>query len=194
VSLYYWSTDIIFIAKIFTRTQTVKDNCFISTFYLYFFPFLLLDNFYLRFKCYPLSWFPFQKFSIPSPLPLLLWRCSLTYPPAPSNLPALTFPYTRALSLHRTKGLFSHWCLIKTSSATYVDEAIGRSMCTLWTMWFPWELWGVLVGWYCCCSYGLEKPSAPSVLSLPPSLGTPVSVQWLAVSIHFCIFQFLLEL
>jgi hypothetical protein len=34
---------------------------------------------------------------------------------------------------------------------------------------------------------GLQTPSTPSVLSLTPLLGTPCSVQWLAVSIHLCI-------
>jgi hypothetical protein len=40
---------------------------------------------------------------------------------------------------------------------------------------------------------GLQTPSAPSVLSLTPPLGSPCSVQWLAASIHICIGQFLAE-
>ena len=40
---------------------------------------------------------------------------------------------------------------------------------------------------------GLQTPSAPWVLSLAPSLGTLCSVQWMAVSIHFCICQALAE-
>jgi hypothetical protein len=40
---------------------------------------------------------------------------------------------------------------------------------------------------------GLQAPSAPWVLSLPPPLGTLCSVQWIAVSIHFCICQALAE-
>jgi hypothetical protein len=36
---------------------------------------------------------------------------------------------------------------------------------------------------------GLQTSSAPSVLSLTPPLGTPCSVQWLAVSICLCICQ-----
>jgi hypothetical protein len=39
----------------------------------------------------------------------------------------------------------------------------------------------------------LQTPSAPSVLSLTPSLGIPCSVQWLAVSIHLCICQAVAE-
>ena len=43
----------------------------------------------------------------------------------------------------------------------------------------------------------LQTPSAPSILSLIPPLGTPLgtlcSVQWLASSIHLCICQDLAE-
>jgi hypothetical protein len=41
---------------------------------------------------------------------------------------------------------------------------------------------------------GLQTPSAPWVLSLALSLGTLCSVQWMIVSIHFCICQALAEL
>ena len=40
---------------------------------------------------------------------------------------------------------------------------------------------------------GLQTPSAPSVFSLTSPLGTPCSVQWLAVSIRLCICQALAE-
>jgi hypothetical protein len=40
---------------------------------------------------------------------------------------------------------------------------------------------------------GLQTPSAPWVLSLAPSLGTLCSIQWMSVSIHFCICQALAE-
>jgi hypothetical protein len=40
---------------------------------------------------------------------------------------------------------------------------------------------------------GIQTPSAPWVLSLTPPLGTPCSVQRMAVSIHFCICQALAE-
>ena len=40
-------------------------------------------------------------------------------------------------------------------------------------------------------SIGFQSPSALSVLSLTPLLGTPCSVQLLAVSIHLCIFKVL---
>ena len=36
---------------------------------------------------------------------------------------------------------------------------------------------------------GLQSPSAPWILSLAPSLGTLCSLQWMTVSIHYCICQ-----
>jgi hypothetical protein len=53
--------------------------------------------------------------------------------------------------------------------------------CVLYGWWFSrWELGGgggwVLVGWYCCSSYGVANPFSP----LTPPLGSP----WLAVSIR----------
>jgi hypothetical protein len=40
---------------------------------------------------------------------------------------------------------------------------------------------------------GLQTTSAPWVPSLAPSLGTLCSLQWIIVSIHFCICQALAE-
>jgi hypothetical protein len=40
---------------------------------------------------------------------------------------------------------------------------------------------------------GLQSPSAPWVLYLAPSLGIMCSIQWMIVSIHFCICQALAE-
>ena len=56
--------------------------------------------------------------------------------------------------------------------------------------WFsPWDLGGgVLVVTYCCSSYGAANPFTSSSPLTPP-LGTPCSVQWMAVSIHLCICQ-----
>ena len=51
--------------------------------------------------------------------------------PSPTHqfpLPALTFPYTGAPSSHRIKGLSSHWCLTRPSSATYAAGAMGPSL------------------------------------------------------------------
>ena len=40
---------------------------------------------------------------------------------------------------------------------------------------------------------GLQTPSGPWALSLAPSLGTLCTIQWMTVSIHFCICQELAE-
>jgi hypothetical protein len=52
----------------------------------------------------------------------------------------------------------------------------------------PWEIWGVWMVVIVVLPLGLQTPL---VLSLTPPLGTPHSVQGLAVSIHLCICQVL---
>ena len=74
---------------------------------------------YLHFQCYPLFWFPPWKAPILSPPPP-------AHQPTHSRFPVLAFPYTRESSLHRTKGLSSHWCLTRPSSASYAAEARHR--------------------------------------------------------------------
>jgi hypothetical protein len=82
----------------------------------------------------------------------------------------------------------------KAILATYVAGAVVAP-CVLFGRWFsPWELWGGevwLVGGV-ILPRGLQIPSVPSVLSLTP-LRTPCTVQWLAASIHLCIYQALAE-
>jgi hypothetical protein len=69
---------------------------------------------------------------------------------------------------------------------------MNPSMCFLW--WFnPRELWGYWLVHIVVPSMGLQTPSAPWVLSRAPSLGTLCSVQWMAVSIYFCICQAIAE-
>jgi hypothetical protein len=82
----------------------------------------------------------------------------LPHLPILSCLPALTFPYTGSSSLHRTKGLFSHWCPTRPSSATTVAGDMGHSMCTFWLMVHFLGALGCLVGWYCCSSYSVANP------------------------------------
>ena len=66
---------------------------------------------------------------------------------------------------------------------------MGPSMCTLWLVVLYLGALGSLV----VLPMGLQTPSALSVLSLIPPLGSPCSVQWLAVSIHICIDKALAE-
>jgi hypothetical protein len=75
----------------------------------------------------------------------------------------------------------------------YSAGAMGPSLCTLWLVFSPWELWGVWLVDMLVLPMALQTPSAPSVLSLTSPLGTLCSVQWLAASICLCICQALTE-
>jgi hypothetical protein len=55
------------------------------------------------------------------------------------------------------------------------------------------ELWGCWLVHIDVPPMGLQTPSTPWLLSLAPSLGTLCSVQWMIVSIHFCICQALAD-
>ena len=77
-----------------------------------------------------------------NPLPHPPFPCNYEDMPPPinplpscphSNSPVLGYPS----SFHRTKGLSSHWCLTRPSSATYAAGA----MCS--PLFSPWEFWGV---------------------------------------------------
>ena len=75
--------------------------------------------------------FPSPKtLSYPLLVPCFYESTSPPTHPLPPHHPI--FPYTGASSLHRNKGLSSHWWQVKPCSATYAAGAMGRSMCTLW--------------------------------------------------------------
>jgi hypothetical protein len=98
--------------------------------------------------------------------PFLISHPKAPYPiPPPPNhqpthscFPVLAFPYTGASSLHR----------IKAPPPTDVRQ--GRPLLhmqlepwipprVLFGWWFiPWELWGILVGWYCSFYYEAVHP------------------------------------
>ena len=130
-----------------TRTKYNKVNksiLFYWIFYLFIFQMLIL------------FWFPLWKPPYPT-LPLPASMRVLCHPPTYSCPPALAFPNTGELSLHRTKGLSSHWCPTRPSSSTY---ATGAMDCALWNLvgsLVPGRS-GVLFGWYCCSSYGAANP------------------------------------
>jgi hypothetical protein len=66
--------------------------------------------------------------------------------------------------------------------------------CVFFGWWFSTrELWRYWLVHIVVLPMGLQALSATWVLSLAPSLGTLSSVQWMAVSIHFCICQALAE-
>jgi hypothetical protein len=99
----------------------------------FFFLFLLPSffSFFDIFFIYISNVIPFPCFPFEAPYPII---SPPVHQPTHSAFSVLAFPYTGALSLHRTKGLSFHWLLIRPSSATYVSGAMGPSMCTLWLM------------------------------------------------------------
>jgi hypothetical protein len=149
------------------------------------FSFFMLSHFYWIFYLFTFPNFtpspppPESSYSI-SPPPASMRVCP--NPPTHSRLPALTFPYTGTLSLHRTKGLFFHWYLTRLHK--WLEPWVPPWL--LGWLFRPSELWLLDIA---VLPIGLQTPSAPSVLSLIPPLGTPWPVQWLAESICFCICQ-----
>jgi hypothetical protein len=94
-------------------------------FYFYF----LLDILFIYIIIYFLSWLPPKILLYHSPSPCFYEVVSLTTYSLRFTAPA--FPYTGESCLHRTKSISSFWCYTRSYSATYVDGAIGPSMCTL---------------------------------------------------------------
>jgi hypothetical protein len=130
------------------------------------------------------SQFPLHKPHIPSSFSPASMRV-LSHLPTHSCLRSLVFPYTGSSSLHRTKRIPSQGCQIRQSSATYPSEDMGTA-CVLFGWWFsPWELWGYLVGWYCCSSYEVANPFSSKSPCPNSPFGSLSSVQCLAV--YFCI-------
>jgi hypothetical protein len=121
------------------------------------------------------------------PLPSFPSTSRLSPPPSPCLYEGAPPPFHPLLSQQPSgslswiiKGLFSQWCQIRQSSATYPAGAMGPP--------HVYSLVGGLVpgssgdtgGWYCCSSYGV---AAPWVLLLALPLGTLCSVQcWLRAS------------
>lgn len=99
----------------------------------------------LHLNVFPLPSFHPQK-------PTTLSPCSIRVLPFLATHSVL-LPYTGVWSLGKTKDLLSHWCPTRPFFASYVAQAIGPSLCTLWMVVWMYSWMGVggcLVGWYCC--------------------------------------------
>ena len=124
---------------------------------------------------------------IPYPLPLLLMLlrgCSPTHLPTQSSLISLAFPYTGASSTHRTKGLPSHWCHIRPSSATNADGAICPSMCIVGLVYYT-NSGGIWLFDIVVLPKEMQTPSATSILPLAPPLGSSCSC-WKSNLVFYC--------
>jgi hypothetical protein len=125
-----------------------------------------------------------------SPIPPLFPL--LTNPPTPASWPwhSPTLGH-RAFTGPRASPAINDWLshpLLHMKLEPWVPP------CVLVGWWFsPSELWGYWLVHIVVPPMGLQTPSAPWVLSLAPPLETLCSVQWMAVSLHYCICQVLAE-
>jgi hypothetical protein len=132
---YFWGNGTFFFCGLKLDKETfMAERAALKILFLFFWKFLL-DIFFI----YISNVIPFPGF--PSEIPLR----KLPIPSSPASMMVLPQPTTHSLlplhpgipltgesSLHRTKGLSSHWCQTRASSATYAAGAMCPSMCTLW--------------------------------------------------------------
>jgi hypothetical protein len=125
---------------------------------------------------------PLKTSYSPSPLPLL------TNPPIPTFWPCHC-------------PILGHRTFTGPRASLPIDDQLGHPLLHMQLeskvppgVFFGWlfsprELWGYCLVHIVVPPMGLQTPSDPWVLSLAPSFGTLCSVQWIAVSIYFCIFR-----
>jgi hypothetical protein len=135
--------------------------------------------------------------------PFLVSPLKIPYPP-PLSLPLLPNPLTPA-SWPRHSPILGYRTFTGLRASPPIDEQLGHPLlhrqlepqvppCVFFDWWFgPTELWGYWLVHIILPPVQLQSPSAPWVLSLAPSLGTLCSVQWMIVSINYCIYQALSE-
>jgi hypothetical protein len=86
-------------------------------------------------KWYPPSWLPLHKPPTQHPHSSPLPFATMSVLPNPPTLSCPTNPtstYTGASKLYKTKGLPTHWCQIRQSSAAQVSGAMDPSLYTPW--------------------------------------------------------------
>ena len=127
-------------------------------------------------------------------------------PKTPYTIPSPSSP-THSLQVlgHGIPLHIGHRAFIGHRVSTPIDDWLGHPLLQMQLE--PWVLPRVLFGWWfrfwdfwmywlvhiVVPSMGLQTPSAPLALFLAPSLGTLCLVQWMAVNIHLCICQALVE-
>jgi hypothetical protein len=124
------------------------------TIYFHAIVFLFL-KFFIRYFIYISSVIPFPSFLSKNPLSP---HSSTCFPTHPLPFLILAFPYIGAQSLHRTKGLSSHWRPTSPSSATYIARVTSFTKCFLWMVVYFQGALGVLVSSYWCSSYWASDP------------------------------------
>jgi hypothetical protein len=101
--------------------------------------------------------------------------------------------------------LLGHKTFTGPRASPPIDDSLGHPLLNIQLepqippcVFFDWrfsskELWGYCLVYIDVPPMGLQTPSAPWILSLAPSLETLCCIQWMIVSIHFCICQTLAE-
>jgi hypothetical protein len=139
-----------------------------------------------------------------SPFPCPPFRNSLPLPPPPASMRVLPQPSTQSC-LPTLAFSYAGASLSGPRTVSSTDVQQGHPLPHMGPE--PWVIPSVFFGWWSspwellemwpvdtvAPSMVLQTPSAPSVPSPTPPSGIPLSVQWLAASIHLCICQALAE-
>jgi hypothetical protein len=135
---------------------------------------------------------------------LFSFLVSLLKIPYPLSAPSAPQP-TRSHSWSWHSPTLGHRTFTGPRASPLIDDRLGHPLlhiqlepqvppCVFFDWWFSFkEVCGYWLLHIDVPPMGLQTPSAPWVLSLAPSLGTLCSIQWIIVSIHFCICQALAE-
>jgi hypothetical protein len=133
--------------------------------------------------------------------PFLVSPQKIPYPLPPP--PALQPTYSHSWSWNSP--ILGHRTFTGSRASPLIDDQLGHPLlhiqlepqvppCVFFDWWFSSkELSGYWLVHIDVPPMGLQTSSVPWVLSLAPSLGTLCSIQWMIVSINFCICQALTE-
>jgi len=146
----------------------------------------LIGYFLFTFQMLCPSWFPLHNPPIPSPSPFFYESVPPPiHPPLPTSLP-WHYPTLGSPDLAGPRGS-PPICTQQGHPLLHMQLKPWVCPCGWWFS--PWELWlvGILV------FMRLQNPSAPSILSLTPPMGTLFSIQWLTASNCPCICQVLAD-
>jgi hypothetical protein len=133
---------------------------------------------YLHFKCYAFPGFPFGTPHSPAPASMTVFPLPPTSLPWHSTLLGnWAFTWPRA-----SPPIYARQCHLLLHNEAW---AMGSSLLEVWSL----GALRVLVGWYCCSSYGVANLFNFFSPFSNSSIGSLCLVQWLAMSIHLCICQ-----
>jgi hypothetical protein len=133
--------------------------------------------------------------------PFLVSPPKIPYPLPPPPAPQPN--HSDSQSWHST--ILGHRTFTGPRASPPIDDRLGHPLlhiqvepqlppCVFFDWWFASkELWGYWLAHIVFPPMGLQTPPAPWVHSLAPSLGTLCSIQYMILSIHFCMCQALAE-